>query len=359
MFCKSLSLHAFRNLQEQHLEFVDGVNIFMGRNAQGKTNMIEALWLFSGCKSFRPGNDRDFIQFGMDGGVIRNEYEKNGRVIESEIRFHREKRREIYRNGAKIKLGELIGGFNSVLFFPEHLALIKSGPEERRKFLDFAISQVKPRYFSLTNEYMKVLAQRNYLLKSGHGDIYQTIDIWDRKLAHISSIIAVTRKSYLEKLNRYSEKIMDDISNGKEKIELSLLSYTGAESVEKAEEACYGKLKENFHEDLRSGFTSVGSHRDDIGIAVNGLAARTYCSQGQQRSCVMAMKLGEAEILHEMVDEYPVMLFDDVFSELDSIRKEYLTEKIKNKQVFITTCEEQKTVSNARIFHVESGGAVF
>lgn len=351
----------FRNIESQFLEFDDGINIFAGQNAQGKTNIIEALWLFATCKSFRPAKDKDFIMFGREKSVIKTEFSKNDRNFKQEIRFFEQKKKELFKNKVKVKPSELIGGFTAVLFFPEHLNLVKSGPEERRKFLDLAISQVKPRYYDTIGEYNKVLAQRNYLLKSQRDDIMETLDVWDIKLSKLGAIIAVTRESYLKKMEKSAGNVLSEISSGRENLKLRPITFCQSDIREEKEEELYKLLKDSLNDDLRYGYTSFGPHRDDFLVEINDLAARVYASQGQQRSCVMSMKLAEAEILKEVTEEYPIMLFDDVFSELDSYRKSYITEKIKGKQVFITTCEEceeTQKFDSSKIFRV-SGGKVW
>ena len=251
----------------------------------------------------------------------------------------------------------MVGQINTVLFYPEHLSLIKNGPEIRRKALDAAICQIKPGFFRVLSEYSKVLAQRNFLLKSQRKDMLETLDSWDIKLAKLGGIITNTRKTYLEKLLVFAEKTVDEISSGKEKMTAEYQSYSGKEttSAEEEEKALYKKLKESFSEDERLFCTTEGCHRDDFTLFINGNTAKIYGSQGQQRSLVMALKLAEADICYEYNDEYPVMLFDDVFSELDSLRKAYITENIKNRQVIVTTCEKTEFFENAKYFSVLRG----
>lgn len=357
MYLRELSLENFRNVEKEKLEFFDGVNVLYGKNAQGKTNIIEAVWLFSAMKSFRSAKDADFIKKGCDFFDIGCVFEKKERTVNGEIRLFNGKRREIYKNGAKVTAGEMVGEINAVLFHPEHLSLIKNGPELRRKFLDTAICQIKPGFYRVLNEYAKVMAQRNFLLRSERADMLETVDSWDMKLAKLGGIITNTRKTYLEKLITFAEKTVDEISSGKEKMSAVFQSVSGEKTVSAAEEekALYAALKESFETDRRLTYTSEGCHRDDFTVFINSDPAKIYGSQGQQRSLVMALKLAEADICEEYNDEYPVMLFDDVFSELDALRKAYITESIKDKQVIITSCEKADFSGNALYFNVENG----
>lgn len=355
MICMSLTLRDFRNIESETMVFDEGVNIFLGRNGQGKTNILEAMWLFSGNKSFRSACENDFIRLGQSSAAVGTEFFKNGRKQSENLKFTAGKNREWKKNGVKIKPSEALGVFGCVLFFPEHLLLIKSGPEERRKFLDTAISQIKPQYDRLLKEYTSLLSRRNFVLKSQRQDLLDTLELYDLRLAKIGGIIAVTRRSYLQRLSHHAKKAVDEISSGKEKAELLFKSFCGEKDSRGAEEELMVLLEENRREDLRLGYTSAGCHRDDFSVTVNGLPAKTYASQGQQRSCVMALKLAEAELLTEETGETPVMLFDDVFSELDYTRKSYITEKIRGKQVFITACEKGRGFKTARVFRVENG----
>jgi DNA replication and repair protein RecF len=357
MYVKSLKLENFRNIKNAEINFNSGVNILFGDNAQGKTNIIEALWLFAAYKSFRIYGDKDFITIGENNSTISADYSKNERNYSGVIKLSNIKKKEIMQNDIKVKPSDVIGNFISVLFFPEHLNLIKSGPEIRRKFLDFAICQIKPRYFSILNEYNKILMQRNYALKSGKEDIIRTLDIWDIKLSKLGALITVIRKSYLEKFTEYAKDVINEISEGKEQLSIDYKGFKDIknEPVETVEKDLLQLLKDSRNEDFKYKFSTEGAHKDDFILYINGLAAKNFCSQGQQRSCVMSLKLAEAEMLNNAYNEYPIMLFDDVFSELDKYRKSYITEKIKNKQVIITACEKLDEFKDAKLFKIVNG----
>ena len=356
MHIKSLSTENFRNLYPQEIVFDSGVNIFTGMNAQGKTNIIEALWLYSSCKSFRTTNEKDFINHEKVFAETDILFEKGGRIQSGQMKYHTAKRRELYLNEIKVKPSEMIGNFTSVLFFPEHLDLLKAGPEGRRKFVDLAICQVKPKYYAYLSEYNKTLFQRNNVLKSDDKSELETIEIWDVKLSKLGAFIYLTRRNYIALLAGYAKTVIDEMSGGKEKLGLFYQSECDScEKLAEAEELLIGKMLNSREKDIKCGFTNVGVHRDDLEITLNGLSAKFFGSQGQQRSCVMALKMAEADILNSVYNEFPVMLFDDVFSELDSSRKSFIVSRIKDKQVIITACEDPSGMGDARIFSVSNG----
>ena len=220
MHIKSLSTENFRNLYPQEIVFNNGVNIFTGMNAQGKTNIIEALWLYSSCKSFRTTNEKDFINHEKVFAETDILFEKSGRIQSGQMKYHTAKRRELYLNEIKVKPSEIIGNFTSVLFFPEHLDLLKAGPEGRRKFVDLAICQVKPKYYAYLSEYNKTLFQRNNVLKSEDKSELETIEIWDVKLSKLGAFIYLTRRNYIALLAGYAKTVIDEMSGGKEKLGL-------------------------------------------------------------------------------------------------------------------------------------------
>lgn len=356
MYIKQIRLEQFRNLLDQEIEFDPGINILTGNNAQGKTNIIEAIWLFSACKSFRTNNEKDFIFYQANHADLDLLFYKNNRFQSASFRYYERKKREMYLNEIKVKPSELIGNFLSVLFFPEHLNLVKEGPDVRRKFLDFAICQVKPRYFALLSEYNKTLYQRNNVLKSEEESILKTLDVWDEKLAVLGTEIFLFRKKYVQMLHQYGAAVIDEMTQGRETLCVEYKSFT-LESDDRnwIQQQLLNKIRNSREKDLRYGYTNEGPHKDDLELSLNGRSAKAFGSQGQQRSCVMALKLAEAEILNDFYDEYPVLLFDDVFSELDQKRKNYIIQKIKEKQVIITACEQIQDFSGARLFEIDHG----
>lgn len=359
MKVKGLQLQNFRNFELQEFSFAPGVNILLGDNAQGKTNVIEALWLFSACKSFRVSDDKPFLRIGQSRAAIYGEYERNDRVYRPVMKFYEEKRREIFLNNVAIRPRELVGQFPAVLFYPDHLSLIKGSPELRRKFIDLALCQTDPAVLILLNDYNKVHQQRNALLKQYRErmDAKTALDVWDEKIASLSAKIAQKRYEYLSQMEPFAQRVMKEISGGKEtlSIEYKTVCPMPARDGEDLEDKFFYALKTHREKDLMSGHTSTGIHRDDFEIYINGENAKIYASQGQQRSCVMALKMAEADLLRQTTGEFPVMLFDDVFSELDPYRRNYIIERIRGRQVILSCCEDTGDFAEATVFRIRGG----
>lgn len=345
MIIKKLKAENFRNIKNCDIEFYPGVNILYGNNAQGKTNAIEAMYIFARGKSFRASEDKELIKFGEDGFRIYIEYEdKNGINSLEYAFFGKERRRK--KNGYKLdKIKEMIGNFKAVLFYPDDLGLVKGGPEERRSFINIAISQCYESYISYYYNYKKALENRNCLLKFASKGMYvdeNELISWSHYMAEYAAYIYFMRKEYIQKLSSYSERIMNEISDGKESLEILYKSDV------KSEISDINEVKEEYKRILTSeldrekivGSSLFGVHRDDLTININGNPARLFASQGQQRSIVLSLKLGEGEVNKDICGEYPVFLFDDVLSELDEKRKKYVLEGIGEKQIIITSCEE-------------------
>ncbi len=348
MKINSVSLKDFRNISEMTLAANDEVNVIFGQNAQGKTNILEALWLFTGCKSFRGSKDSEFIKFNSDFSKISLEYTDKIREKKAEILFSDKKK--AFLNGVEKKsTAEFIGEFYAVIFSPTHLSLIKDGPDVRRKFLDTAICQLKPKYAKILSSYKKVVLQRNSLLKDiqFHSELYDVLDVLDEQLSKYASLIIKDRIKYLDLLSQKSEEIYSGISENKEKLSLKYLC--GSESFNKTDvndiyDFLTEKIKESRKEDFINKTTSFGPHRDDLEIKIDNISARSFGSQGQQRSCALALKLGESEIIKDITGENPVALLDDVMSELDEKRQDYVLNHIKERQVFLTCCDPSQVL---------------
>ncbi len=347
MIVRRIRASDFRNIDKCDIEFSPGVNLLYGNNAQGKTNVIEALYIFSRGKSFRAREDSDLIKFGKDGFNISLEYESRlGKESLEYSLFGRERRRK--KNGYKInRVSEMIGSFKSVLFYPDDLCLVKEGPDKRREFINIAISQYSKSYIKSYSDYKKTLENRNCLIKFLNKGFFADraqIDSWSSSLAEYASFIYIERINYLKKLEVYLKKFMDEISLGKECIEISLFSDIEEETDirEKAKEIYLEKYRNNLEKEIAAGITLYGPHRDDIRIYINGKEARLFASQGQQRSIVLSMKLAEGEVIREICGEYPVFLFDDVLSELDEMRRRYILEGKGEKQIIITSCSKSE-----------------
>ncbi|MEG1718991.1 MAG: DNA replication/repair protein RecF [Clostridia bacterium] len=365
MIAKTLSAFSYRNLENINLDFSDKVNIICGENAQGKTNLLEAIWYFSAGKSFRASKEREVIMHGANCAKISLDFLNGDRVNNLSISIKDKGKKCITLNSVPIKKTiDVLGNFTGVLFSPDHLVLIKEGALSRRKFLDFGISQITPKYSMILARYNKILAQRNAALKqSYYNKSYRdTLDVWDYKLATYAAYIVYKRVNYIKKLDVFAKKNHFEISQNKEELSLSYL--WNGNFIPNSQEEIYNfymsKFKEQRSNEIREGNTLFGPHRDDLNVMINDFSARYFASQGQQRSCVLSLKIAEAEMINEEYGEYPVLLFDDVLSELDDIRQDFILSKIDKKQVIITCCLADKfaTLTDAKIFNIKNGGLI-
>ena len=345
MVITKLSIRNFRNIASLELEPGDGVNVIYGDNAQGKTNLVEALFLLTGQKSFRQTKESEFVRFGEKKGEINARFFAGGREQEVSLTLEGGKRSALL-NGLPLGVGELTGRFFAVVFSPAELSLVRDGPSQRRGFLDSAITQVMPRYQKTMSDLSRVLFQRNSLLSDmarhpGMDD--SLLAVWDRSFAKLSYSIINARARFLARLAPFGEEIYRGISGGKESFSVayqcSIPGEWGAVPEEEGEAVILSALERSRREDLKNGCTTVGPHRDDMDLRVNGISARAFGSQGQQRSCALTLKLAECRLIQEVAGEQPVILLDDVLSELDKTRKQYLLSGLASGQLFITCCD--------------------
>lgn len=351
MICKAAKYQNFRNIEEAEIPFSDGITIITGDNAVGKTSAVEGIYLCASGRSHRTVKDRDFIKFGCEAARIAIEYEDRDRKQTLTMAFSQKGRKQCTKNGVVIrKMSEFIGNFRAVIFTPEHLSIIKEGPAMRRAFLDAAISQLDPVYVASLQRYHAVLQQRNRILQDALKDpsLLDTLDIFSRQLADEAAVIAKKREDYVKRAEKHVQAIFQDMTGGRE---APTLSYSGAKDAD----GYFKLLTENTVREVHYGSTLFGIHKDDITVLLNQKEARSFSSQGQQRSLSLAMKLAEGEISREESGEYPVFLFDDVLSELDSKRKQYVMEGLLNRQVIITTCESDLFFKNSYQIHVKDG----
>lgn len=358
MKINNITLENYRNIDNLSVDF-DDVNIIWGENAQGKTNLLEAIYLFTGAKSFRGAKDSQLVKFESDRARLKINFEGNSREQYAEIEI--ENKRSASLNGIKkcspIALGDEI---KAVIFSPIHLSMIKDGPTERRRFVDTALCQLKSNYRKLLKDYNKALLQRNTLLKDlkNNPELEGMLYIWNQNLAKSGAKIIFQRLKYLEAIEPFVKDIFLGISSGQENIELK---YIGADDyntdINDIEEKLLSALNKSKRNDILNRITTIGPHRDDIEILINGNSARAYGSQGQQRSCVLAIKLAEASLLKQMTGIEPIALLDDVMSELDEKRQDYILNHIKDWQVFITCCDKETILrlKKGRSFHIENG----
>ena len=363
MLCNSIALENFRNIARAEVAFDEGVNVLCGENAQGKTNLLEAIAYAALGRSFRAMRDEEMIRFGADMAEVSVDFTDSVRRQNITVRFGRGKRRRIEQNRVKVeRVSDIVGQFRTVLFCPEHLSLIKDGPAERRNFLDVALSQLYPMYLRSLQRYNQILKQRNQLIRNYEEDpktFRETIEFWSVQLAHEAAVIAGYRQKYLTAVDASVRECFGEMTGGGEVPQVEYDGSSGQAPEEYADsaatEAKYRELLLTRHErEIGAGSTLWGIHKDDILIRLNGKEARLYASQGQQRSLALAFKLSEGEVCRQVCGEVPVLLLDDVFSELDRNRRAYLREKIVGRQVIITSCEPDATVGG-KVIEVENG----
>ena len=344
----------FRNIEALTLEPAEGVNVIYGENAQGKTNLLEGIWLFSGLKSFRGAKDAELVRFGCGFGRLKMAFTAGGREQKADITV--ETRRKARLNGVELpSCTGLIGACSAVVFSPTFLNIVKNGPEERRRFLDAALCQVKPGYAPLLAEYNRLVRQRNSLLKDVQFEpaLLDMLDVIDERMAQAGESLIKEREAYIEMLVPAAKTIHDGFSGGRE--EMSVCYVRKDDSGENR--PLSDILKTNRRNEILNRTTSAGPHRDDIAIRINGISARNFGSQGQQRSCAVSLKLGEAAVMRDVTGGQPAVLLDDVMSELDSGRQDYILNHIKGWQVFITCCEPSTVLRmcSGKTFHIEQG----
>ena len=344
MHLKKIRLRDFRNIENETVSLSPGVNLLYGKNAEGKTNLLEAIYYFARGKSFRGAADRELCRFGTGGYEIEAFFSGGGREQTLLYRYLG-KERVRRRNGAPVDhASDMIGHFRAVLFHPEHLSLVKGSPALRREFLNVAIAQEHPSYLSLYASYMRILENRNSLLRfaaKGMPFDEDEFSVWSERLAAAGARVAAERYRYMRLLSAEAEALLSQISSGREILSLSYLS----EVSEDSEESMAAAYRELFLSDIRreiaAGFTVFGPHHDDMRILLSGHPAREFASQGQQRSITLALKLGEGEVSRKESGEYPVFLFDDVMSELDAGRRNFLLSSLEGRQIVVTACDER------------------
>ncbi len=357
----------FRNAKKTEFSPSKGVNIFLGENGQGKTNILEALYLLTGERSFRNATTSDFIRYGEKEASVSISFFSEEREQTAKMLFNKneKKKKTVFINDIKKDSPSALSGkLCMVVFSPENLTVIKEGPDERRRMIDSAISQMTPAYGGLLLSYNKTLFQRNSLLKelSFKPKLREMLPVWDERLANIGARIIRLRERYLNRISPYTSLHYEGLSGGKEEIKINYScgiknlkrEVFEKESTEEIKKAFISALENSLEKDLELGATSVGPHRDDLIIEIDGKNARFFASQGQQRSAVLALKLGEAELLKNKYNEPPILLLDDVLSELDKKRQEYIIGLMGECQVFITCCEWHESIKG-RIFKVNGG----
>ncbi|MCT4545078.1 MAG: DNA replication/repair protein RecF [Vallitalea sp.] len=355
MFIKTLSLKDYRNYLQSEVNFSSGINILFGKNAQGKTNIIEAIYLCATSKSHRTSNDKELINLNKNESHIKLVISKQGIDENIDIHLKKNNRKGIAINKNPIKkLNELLGVMNVIIFSPEDLGLIKNGPRERRRFINIELCQLDSIYYYNLQQYNKILQQRNNLLKKmkKNNKIDKTISIWNNQLSIYGSKLIAQRQEFINNLNLIIQKIHSDISGNKEN--LTLKYEKNVSDIDFIQ-----KLESNINKDIKFGSTSVGPHRDDIMFLINGIDIRKYGSQGQQRTAALSLKLSEIKLVMEKIDDTPILLLDDVLSELDEDRQKYLIQSLVDIQTIITCTGIEDYIKNSinigRLYKVSKG----
>ena len=346
MRLEKIVVQNFRNISSAEISFSEKSNVLFGENAQGKTNLLEAVYSLACGKSFRNSRYREMIRHGEKQAMIKALVHDGGHLFHLNLKLDEKSGKEIFKNDIKItKLSDFLGLFRVVLFCPEHLSLVKEGPGKRRSFIDGAICQLRPYYASLLNEFNKTEAQRAALLKQAQKKpvSHDLVRIWDERLAAVSVRIALLRHDYICRLQEYAPVHFDSISGGKDLLSLNYQSevFHPLLSEEEMIKKYLSLLEHSFAGDQKYGFTQKGIHHDDLEISVNSYLAKSFASQGQQRSVVLSLKLAEGEISRTLSGQEPVYLMDDVLSELDEFRREYITAGLSDKQVILTGTDEK------------------
>ncbi|MBQ4108377.1 MAG: DNA replication/repair protein RecF [Clostridia bacterium] len=350
-----IEFNSFRNIESETVEFSDGINVIYGENAQGKTNILEGIYLFARGKSFRAFKDKELVNFDSNVAYAKMDFKSRDEETRLGVEISKSQSKKFYRNNVKVnKTSEIIGEFRAVLFCPSHLGIIKDAPSVRRKFIDVAISQLRPVYLKMMTRYNQVLEERNTIIKMNPQEREANealIDVYSEELAALCADIADIRNDYIKKLDHWVKIFFNEMTDGKEAPKITYES-NGTEADFENREALkqrYLHLLTDYKErEYKYGATLFGIHKDDLKIEINGRDSRLYSSQGQQRSLALSMKMAEGEISRESKGEYPVFLFDDVLSELDDSRKKYILSNIKGKQVIITACDRSVFENNER-----------
>ncbi|OBR66685.1 DNA replication/repair protein RecF [Paenibacillus oryzae] len=365
MFLKSIALQNYRNYESLELETSNGVNVFLGPNAQGKTNLLEAIFVLALSKSHRTSKDKELIGWQGDAARISAAADKRYGTVTLDLAFSSQGKKARINGLEQRKLSDFIGSINVVMFAPEDLEIVKGTPGVRRRFLDMEIGQVQPGYLYTLQQYGKVLQQRNNYLKSGSGGkMNETMmDIWNMQLVEHGVKIMKKRKDFIQKLQGFAEQIHAGITGGSEKLSIAYRPSFECD-LEQDETVLFEqfmlKLTQVKDQEIRRGVTLAGPHRDDLAFFINGKEAHIFGSQGQQRTTALSLKLAEIELIREEIGEYPLLLLDDVLSELDQNRQTQLIETFQSKvQTFITTTGLESVnmskLHDAGIYYVREG----
>ena len=362
-----LQLEGFRNYEHAALSFHGGTNVIYGENAQGKTNLLEAVYYLSSGRSPRARSDRELIAFDGDRACLTGTVESRERQFKTEILLQRGRRRKMTVNGVTAKsAASLSDVLRTVFFSPEDLYLIRSGAAERRRFMDGCLSQLRPRYAEALTEFHRLYEHKTRILRDyeEYPDLLKTLPDFNERLCEVGAVLIAYRARFAQSLAKYAAAAHTECSGGRENLSIRYLTVSTVTDPMAPVKVIYGQLREHMarhHQaEMASRLCLSGPHKDDLEILVNGRSARQFCSQGQVRTAALSLKLAEREIHAEAAGEYPVMLLDDVLSELDPKRQEYVLNRISGGQVFITCCENDRleSLEAGKVFHIRSGEVV-
>lgn len=364
MIVKALELEQFRNYIRFQAEFHPRVNLIYGENAQGKTNLLEAIAYLSSARSHRARYDREMIRLDGEEAMIRGAVESRRREFLLEARLARGRRRQLFSNGVRLKTaGELSGILNTVLFCPEDLLLIREGAAARRRFMDTALCQLRPRYAAALAEYHRLYDHKTRILRDSEErpDLLELLPDFNERMVRFGAVLVHYRRQFAEALKRYAARHHRECSGGRERLEITYQTVSSvtdpAAEVEVLTEQLRAHMESHQGAERASRMCLSGPHKDDLVITIDGREAKSYSSQGQTRTAALALKLAEREIYQNATGEYPVLLLDDVLSELDPRRQEFVLNRIAGGQVFITCCEDDRlpVLLGGKVFHVKQG----
>ena len=367
MIVKTLTLNGFRNYTHLKTAFDPKVNLIYGDNAQGKTNMLEAISYLSTARSHRTRYDREMIQDSVDSALLKGEIESRGRDFVLEAHLLRGRGRQLWSNGSKLKnAGELSGILNTVLFCPEDLYLIREGSTARRKFLDTAICQLRPRYAQALQEYNRLYDHKTRILRDWpeNPSLLHTLEDFNWSMANMGALLIHYRAHFIKRLQICAPEIHADFSGGLETLSLQYQTVSTVKDPQAGQNEILEQLlahqSSHYKMELEARQCLSGPHKDDVLVSINAQNAKQFASQGQTRTAALSLKLAQREIFHEETDQWPVLLLDDVLSELDQKRQNFVLNRIQGGQIFITCCEEQKLegLEGGTAFHIHAGTLV-
>ena len=366
MYLSNIKLSNFRNYNALSAEFNPNINIIIGDNAQGKTSLLEAVYVLARGRSYK-NTMREIISWDRESSLLEGTFHKRYYKDHVRISLNKPNKSAIYINDKKANKGSALWEkIQVVLFSPEDLKMIKEGPDLRRKFIDSGLNNTKPSYGNVLRDYSRALYQRNNLLKSLRRSNYgkETLEVWDQQLVHLGKKIIISRINFLKKINSITKEIHYTLTNKQEELKLFYISniVKNGEDIDHLEEVYEKKFRENLERDIQKGYTSIGPHVDDIRVTINDFDAKTYGSQGQQRTAALSLKLSEIELIKSEINENPIILLDDVMSELDVKRQEKIIKYFESSQVLIT-CTEMNFEDfmenfNKKIYTIERGQIV-